>query len=446
MYPNLYYFFKDWFGVEWKALSFLNTFGLMVALGFFVGAWLLSLELKRKEKQGLLSPVEETIIVGKPASLFELLSNGLIGFIFGYKILGLFFSKPDELSPQDYIFSLNGNFIGGFILAIAIAGVKWNEKNKLKLKEPETRVIRIWPHDRVGDIVVLGLIFGILGAKLFDNFEHWDDFWAHPIQSLFSQSGLAFYGGLIVASIAIIWYAVKKKITIKYLVDAAAPSLIIAYAVGRLGCQISGDGDWGIYNSAYVSDNTGKVSLAKKNEFEDNLKKNASYYLEGKVYDGEKISYVTDRTYKTLNDVPHKSLKAPSFLPTCFFAYSYPQNVNIDGITMPNITDPHNRVLPQPVFPTPLYETFISLIIFIILWSRRKKIKTPFTMFGIYLALNGIERLWIERLRVNKDYSILGFQSTQAQFIAVLLIMGGIILVCYSMINSRTKIQQEINS
>ena len=90
MYPNLYYVFKDWFGVEWKALSFLNTFGLMVALGFLVGAWLLSLELKRKEKHGLLTPVEETIIVGKPVSLFELLSNGLIGFIFGYKILGLF--------------------------------------------------------------------------------------------------------------------------------------------------------------------------------------------------------------------------------------------------------------------------------------------------------------------------------------------------------------------
>ena len=93
MYPNLYYVFKDWFGVEWEALSFLNTFGLMVALGFLVGAWLLSLELKRKEKQGLLHPLEETIVVGKPASFIELFSNGLIGFIFGYKFLGLFISK-----------------------------------------------------------------------------------------------------------------------------------------------------------------------------------------------------------------------------------------------------------------------------------------------------------------------------------------------------------------
>ena len=38
MYPNLYYVFKDWFGVEWKVLGFLNTFGLMVAVGFVVAA------------------------------------------------------------------------------------------------------------------------------------------------------------------------------------------------------------------------------------------------------------------------------------------------------------------------------------------------------------------------------------------------------------------------
>ena len=439
MYPNLYYVFKDWFGVEWKALSFLNTFGLMVALGFLVGAWLLSLELKRKEKQGLLHPLEENIVIGKPASFSELFSNGLIGFIFGYKFLGLFISKPDDISPQEFIFSSQGSIVGGLILALVIAGVKWNEKNRQKLKEPESRVIRIWPHDRVGDIVVLGLIFGIFGAKLFDNLEHWDDFWAHPIQSLFSQSGLAFYGGLIVASIAIIWYSVKKKITIKYLVDAAAPSLIIAYAIGRIGCQISGDGDWGIYNSAYISDNLGNVSVANNNEFENNLKLNSTYYLKGSVNDGDRMSYVTDRTYPTLKDVPHKSIIAPSFLPVWLFAYSYPQNVNIDGIIIPKITDPHNRVLPQPVFPTPLYETIICSLIFLILWIRRKKIKTPLMMFGIYLLLNGIERLFIEKLRVNRFYNILGFQSTQAQFIAILLIIGGLGLIIFSQIKLKIK-------
>ena len=56
MYPNLYYAFKDWFGVEWKALYFLNTFGLMVAMGFVAAAIVLSKELQRREKLGLLHP------------------------------------------------------------------------------------------------------------------------------------------------------------------------------------------------------------------------------------------------------------------------------------------------------------------------------------------------------------------------------------------------------
>src|SRR6188768_2589584 len=105
MYPSLYYVFKDWFGVEWQALSFLYTFGLFVALSFIAAALAFSSELKRKEKQGLLLPREEMITVGKPAGIVELLINGIIGFLFGYKLLGLFFSKPENISAQEYIFS-----------------------------------------------------------------------------------------------------------------------------------------------------------------------------------------------------------------------------------------------------------------------------------------------------------------------------------------------------
>ena len=68
-----------------------------------------------------------------------------------------------------------------------MAWLKWWEKNKQKLKEPERRNVRIWPHDRVGDIIILGLIFGIIGAKLFDNLENWSDFVKDPIGRLFLQ-------------------------------------------------------------------------------------------------------------------------------------------------------------------------------------------------------------------------------------------------------------------
>ena len=430
MYPNLYYVFKDWFGVEWSALKILNTFGLMVALAFVVAALVLSSELKRKEKLGLLLPREEVIIVGKPASLSELLINAFIGFLFGFKLLGLLFNKAPEINAQEYIFSKQGNILGGILFAAVLTGIKWWEKNKQKLKQPERRTVRIWPHDRVGDIIILGLVFGILGAKLFDNFENWDEFIKDPIGRIFSQSGLTFYGGLIMAAIAICWYGYKKGIKLRYLVDAAAPALIIAYAVGRIGCQVAGDGDWGIYNSAYISDAYGKITVAQPGDFDKQLKKYSSYFTEGKVTDSANhLLYVTDRTYGTLDKVPHKSYKGPSFLPDWFFAYAFPQNVNTDGIKIPGNNDDHNRVLPQPVFPTSLYEIIICSFIFLFLWSIRRKIRTPLVMFGIYLVLNGIERFLIELIRVNKTYTFFGLNPSQAEIIACLLIISGLITI-----------------
>jgi phosphatidylglycerol---prolipoprotein diacylglyceryl transferase len=435
MYPNLYYVFKDWFGVEWKGLSILNTFGLLVAIAFIVAAIVISSELKRKEKQGLLSPREEIITVGKPASLSEILINALIGFVFGFKVLGLIFSRPEGVNPQDYIFSSQGNILGGLLLGIVLGGLKWHEKNKQKLKEPERRSVRIWPHDRVGDIIILGLIFGILGAKLFDNLENWNEFIQDPIGRLFSASGLTFYGGLILATIAICWYASKRGIKLVHLIDAAAPALMIAYAVGRIGCQVAGDGDWGVYNSAYVNDATGKsVQLAKEGEFMQALKKDSTYFLEGKVPESNQY---TGRTSPDLQHVHNIYYKAPSFLPNWMVAYSYPKNVNADGVKIPGDTDEHNRVLPVPVFPTPFYETIACTLLFLLLWGLRKRIKIPGVIFGIYLILNGLERFIVEKIRVNTTYSIFGFHPTQAEIISFLLFLTGL---CFIIIQiKRTK-------
>ncbi len=428
MYPNLYYVFKDWFGVEWHALYFLNTFGLMVAVSFVVAAAVLSSELKRKEKQGLLFPREENIVVGEPASFMDLFINGFMGFLFGYKFLGLFLSKPDNMNAQEFIFSAEGSLLGGLLAGGLLVFIKWREKKKLQLEKPEKRILRIWPHDRVGDIIMLGLVFGILGAKLFDNLEHWSTFWENPLRALLSPSGLTFYGGLILATIAILIFAYRKGIAIKHLVDAAAPALMIAYALGRVGCQVSGDGDWGIYNSAYVNNEMGQPVIAANNDFENGLRQHATYFLEGRVGD----TLVTDRVYQSLQDVPHKHFKGPEFLPTWFFAYSYPQNVNRDGILIPGITDEHNRVLPSPVFPTPLYEFLICTIMFVLLWLLRKKINLPLVMFGVYLLLNGVERYCIEMMRVNNPYTFIGIKATQAQWIALVLALTGIALVFYA--------------
>jgi len=444
MYPNLYYVLKDWFGLNWHGLRFLNMFGLMVAVAFVAAALVLNRELQRKEKQGLLLPREEMITVGKPASILDLLINGLVGFVFGFKLIGLFFGKPEGIDAQTYIFSSEGNFLGGVLIGGLLAGLKWWDKNKQKLKEPERRNVRIWPHDRVGDIIILGLIFGIIGAKLFDNFENWDDFIQHPVERLFSQSGLTFYGGLILAAIAICWYAAKKGIKLVHLADATAPALLIAYAVGRIGCQVAGDGDWGIYNSAYVSDANGKVVAAAPGDYEKQLQKNSTYYLSGAVIEKGSLGqdttvYITDRKYKSLEEVPNASFKAPSFLPTWMVAYTYPMNVNKDGVRIPGCEEEHCRALPQPVFPTPFYETVLCTLLFIFLWSIRKRITTPGVIFGIYLVLNGLERFCIELIRVNNTYTIFGFHPTQAELISSGLLIAGLIMIVISMKRAHNK-------
>ena len=433
MYPNLYYAINDWFGWKINAFKIFYTFGIFVALGFIAGAYFLTRELKRKEKQGLLYPMEESITAGKPASLLDLLINAIVGFIFGYKLIGvLLASRTPGLDLQDYIFSSSGSWAGGIIVAALLVYLKYREKEKQKLAKPEKRTIRIWPHDRVGDLVIFALVFGIIGAKLFDNFENWDRFIQNPIGNLLSPSGLTFYGGLICATIAILIYARKKGINLLHLVDSAAPALMIAYAIGRIGCQVAGDGDWGIYNSAYISDKPGHVVAATPEQFQQKLKQNATYFLNGSVTDPSGITLnITDRHSESLDKVPHKSFKGPDFLPKWLFAYTYPHNVNEDGILLSDCEGKYCRALPQPVFPTPFYETVICSLLFLFLWMIRRKIKIPGIMFSIYLVLNGIERFFIETIRVNATYSIFGIHPTQAELISAVFVIVGISGIIY---------------
>jgi phosphatidylglycerol---prolipoprotein diacylglyceryl transferase len=439
MYPNLYYLFKDWFGVKLKGLEFLNMFGLMVALSFIAAAIVLRKELLRREKQGLLLPREETIVVGKPASITDLLLNALAGFVFGFKIGGLFFDKEEGVSAQDYIFSAQGHFLSGLLLAGVLVALKLYEKNKQKLKTPEQRTVRIWPHDRVGDFAIIALVLGILGAKVFDNLENWDEFIKNPIERLFAPAGLTFYGGLIVASIGVCWYAMKKGVKLLHLLDSAGPALMIAYAVGRIGCQVAGDGDWGIHNSAYVTDSTAKVVLAKPGDYEKNLETHVNYFLSGKVKLPEKDSLVSvaGKQADSLSKIQHCSFKAPSFLPVWMVAYNYPKNVNGDGIFIPGDTDEHNKALPQPVFPTPFYETIMATILFLVLMALRKRVKTAGVLFGIYLIMNGAERFLIEKIRVNSTYNIFGFHPTQAELISSGLVIAGALMIIYQLKRSK---------
>src|SRR5690606_15103347 len=141
MYPNLYYAFKDLFGVEWNGLRFVNSFGFFVALAFLGAAYILARELRRKERAGLLVSKDTKIVVGRPASGTELFVNFILGFILGYKIVGLFVGGSQmPADPQEFIFSGAGNWPAGILIGLLFTGLKWFEKNKQKLAKPEERV------------------------------------------------------------------------------------------------------------------------------------------------------------------------------------------------------------------------------------------------------------------------------------------------------------------
>jgi len=373
MYPNLYYAFKDLFGVDWKFLRFVNSFGFFVAIAFIVGAVILSNEMRRKSRQGLFQYSEMQVTVGKPASISELLLNFLLGFILGYKILALFILDSSATEdPQAFIFSTLGSWPAGIGLGLLFAGLKWYEKNKGKLPKPETRTVRIWPQDRVGEITIIALVFGLIGAKMFDIFENWSGFLKDPASYIFSPSGLTMYGGLICAALAIWVYAAKHKISFWHLNDSAAPALMLAYSIGRIGCQVAGDGDWGIR------------------------------------------SYLANK---------------PSFLPDWMWSFNYPHNVNESGIPIPGCIGPkYCNQLEFGVYPTPFYEVIACFILFLILWSVRKRLKIPGLLFALYLMFNGVERFFIEKIRVNNRLDLFGFHPTQAEVISTLLFVSGLVL------------------
>lgn len=420
MYPNLYYFLKETFGGEpWGFTKYINSFGFFVAISFVLAAWLLSRELRRKEKQGLLTYKEEVRMVGEPAKPIDLLLNFVFGFIVGYKILGVFFNA-DDVHPQDYIFSSRGSWLGGIVLGGLFSGLKFWEKNQQKQKQPEKRTIRIWPHERVGDITIMAAVAGFLGAKLFDNLENWDRFIQNPIANLLSPSGLTFYGGLICAAAIILWYAKRKNIGLLHLCDAVAPGLMLSYATGRIGCQVSGDGDWGIFNSAYSLDTDGTIIPAAADQFKSTLMQNQGF------------SKYLVQEYGQLDAIPHAYFKGLDILPNWFWAYNYPHNVNEVGAPIAGCTGNYCTQLNPLVFPTPLYEFIACTILFFVLWYFRKQFKVAGQLFGLYLIFNGAERFLIEKIRVNSTYSIMGFHPTQAELISTGLVIAGIALMALS--------------
>lgn len=299
MYPTFYDLVLDLFGVSIPAFKFMQSYGMMVGIGFIVGSILLTKELKRKEGLGQLKAVK-----------------------------------------------------------------KKKTKDSKSGKEEEL----VHPDDHVGNIAIIAGIGAIVGGKLFHNLENWDEVVADPIGALTRFSGFSFYGGMILAMVLFVWYARKHQLKLLHFFDAVMPALAIGYGFGRLGCHVSGDGDWGIPND---------------------------------------------------NPMPEWL----SFLPDWTWAYNYPNNVlGVDLIQF--YAERGYTSLTGFAYPTPIYEIAMSIVIFAVLWAMRKRWTTPGIMVSAYFVLGGIERLLIEQIRINNEYNILG-GITQAELISMAMIALG---------------------
>lgn len=87
---------------------------------------------------------------------------------------------------------------------------------------------------------------GVIGAKLYNVLESPAELVADPIGSLFSRTGFAWFGGFIGGIAAIVYFARRYRVPLLALMDSASPAAAVGYAVGRIGCLTSGDGDYGV--------------------------------------------------------------------------------------------------------------------------------------------------------------------------------------------------------
>ncbi len=370
MYPTLYHALLDLTGLDLPFLKFLNSFGFFVALAFLAASWTLTQELKRKAGLGLVKPTTRTILVGAPAAPGELISTGILGFLLGWKggYLLLNFAEATG-DPQAFLLSGKGNFIGGVLLGGYFAWKLHRDKKKEQLAEPRKETVTVQPHEHAGNMTLTAALWGLIGAKLFHWLENPNEFMAFvqdPSGASFF-SGLTMYGGLIVGGGMVIRYMVRNGIPALEGMDATAPGLMLAYAVGRIGCQVSGDGDWGVVNTS----------------------------------------------------------PSPGWLPGWLWSYDYPNNVNGVGVPIIDGTrfEGYATHLPEPVWPTPLYETLVCGLFFLLLWGLRKRLRPAGMVFALYLVLNGVERFWIEKIRVNTK--VWG-DITQAEIISVILFLLGL--------------------
>jgi phosphatidylglycerol:prolipoprotein diacylglycerol transferase len=130
-------------------------------------------------------------------------------------------------------------FACGFLAAGAILARRLRELGK--------------PPDWSYEMAFAALVGGLVGSRVYYVIQNYSLVKHDLLGSLFSGSGLVWYGGLIGGAIAVLAWAKWRGILTLALLDLASVPLAMGYAIGRIGCQVSGDGDYGKVSSLPTS-------------------------------------------------------------------------------------------------------------------------------------------------------------------------------------------------
>ena len=225
------------------------------------------------------------------------------------------------------------------------------------------------------NIILLLVAAGLAGSKLYHLLETPSEFFSNPIGLFFSSYGFAWFGGFLGGLAVLLWLARHHRVPILAFLDACSPAAALGYAIGRLGCLLSGDGDYGI-----------ATNLPWGMAFPP---------LEA----GCRVHHFVC--------LVHGSLEA-----------SYGTTV---GLATSAIVRVH---------PTPIYEFIVGVLIAWLLWRRgtqHLRAKAPAGMvLAEYLVLTGLARFLVEFIRINPR-SFLGV-LTNAQVVSLLSIVAGVAL------------------
>ena len=232
-------------------------------------------------------------------------------------------------------------------------------------------------------ITLLAVVFGIAGAKLLYLIEHWSLFLKDPLDMAFSAGGLTWYGGFIVGMTAVFLYVKSKKVPFLKIWDGLGLALILAYGVGRVGCHLSGDGDYGSptrlpWGTIYA-EGVAKPTVMLRDYFE-------RFPEERSVW-----AYDSLQVIRTGNDRLGKPITRFDEVTTCH--------------------------------PTPIYELILGVVGFIFLWNLRKKDFPDGKLFMIYLMVASTFRFFVEHLRLQPRLFV---GLSEAQLVSIGLFVLGL--------------------